>query len=244
MKLDKLVKTLRREIVANPAKAAVLGVLLLGGTYFWGPLVWKWVGGKKSAAPAVPAAAVVLPVESTPNQQGASVVAEPNEINLGWREIRRLREKDPLTRAADFQLPWNNVFFAAQVADASQPQGAEVSVKPPATVDPATLGLVLEGVVIGAKSRRAIISGKVYREQDQIMVKPGTEASQTPGARPPDVAFRLVSVFRKMVVLEREGKTWRLEMKGKDPGTQQPIEQAPTPESTSESPAEQSVPSQ
>ena len=240
VKLDKLVKTLRREIVANPAKAGVLGVLLLGGTYFWGPLAWKWVGGKKSDAAGT--AAVVLPVASAPDQQGVSV-AEQNEIKLDWREIRQRREKDPLTRAADFQLPWNQAFFAAKVADTAQSQEAEEPVKPPAIVDPGKLGLVLEGVVIGSKTRKAIISGKVYREQDQVKVSQSTEANHQPDAKQPDVVFRLMQVSRKMVKLERDGKTWSLEMKGKESGTQL-IEQAQMPQSASESPTRQGDPSQ
>ena len=241
MKLDKLVKTLRREIAANPTKAGVLGVLLLGGTYFWGPLVWKWVGGKKNDAAAT---AVVLPVTSAPNQQGVKGVAEQSEITLDWRQLRQRREKDPLTRTAEFQLSWNNAFFAAQVADVTQPETAESPVRRPATLDPGKLGLVLEGVVLGSKTRKAIISGKVYREQDQIVVQLETGAGQTPEAKQPDLVFRLVQVSRRMVKLERDGKTWSLEMKGKDPGMQLPIKQAQTSQSAVESPVEQSVPSQ
>ena len=42
VKLDKLTKQLRRDIAANPKKAAALGLMVLVALYFWGPLVWSW----------------------------------------------------------------------------------------------------------------------------------------------------------------------------------------------------------
>ena len=45
MNLNKLARQLRREAMANPKKAAVLGLLLLVALYFWGPLVWGRVAG-------------------------------------------------------------------------------------------------------------------------------------------------------------------------------------------------------
>lgn len=113
---------------------------------------------------------------------------------------------------------------------------------PPAVVDPAKLGLVLEGVVIGSKSKRAIISGKVYREQDQITVR-NTPANQDQRTRHPEIIYRLVHVSRKMVELEREGKTWRLEIGGTDPAAELlPAGPATEPPKVNESPSEKVVP--
>lgn len=221
MKLDKLVKTLRRDVAANPAKASALGGLLLVGLYFWGPLVWKCVAGKKSAS--VPtAAALPLPVASSPNPQGVSAAVQ-NEIKLDWRAIRQWRERDPLTRTADFQLPWNQAFLTPRGADATGKKGAEEQVKPPVAADPGKLGLVLEGVVIGSKVRRAIISGKVYREHDEVKVGNNKEASQTPGTKQPELVFWLKHVSRKMVELERDGRIWRLEI-GDSPPDSLPVQ--------------------
>lgn len=243
MKLDKLVKTLHREIVANPAKAGVLGVLLLAGLYFWGPLVRKWVGGSPGVAVVAPSAAAAIPVADATAQQSAGAL-EQDEFTLNWREVRQRRERDPLTRAADFQPSWNQAFLttASVGVDPSHPPVAEEPVMPPAIVDPAKLGLVLEGVVIGSKSRRAIISGKVYREQDQITVR-NTPVSQQPGIRHPDVVYMLVHISRKVVELEREGKSWRLEIGGTDPAEQlPPAEQATVPPMENESPSEKVEP--
>jgi hypothetical protein len=243
VKLDKLVKTLHREIVANPAKAGLLGVLLLAGLYFWGPLVRKWVGGNQGAVAVTPSAAAAVPVVDAASQQSAGAL-EQDEFKLNWSEVRQRREKDPLTRAADFQPSWNQAFLTTAIVgiDPSHPPADEGPVTPPAIVDPAKLGLVLEGVVIGSKFRRAIISGKVYREQDQITVK-DTPASQQAGIRHLDIVYRLVHVSRKMVELEREGKTWRLEIGGTEPVEQPlPAGQATAPQKENESPSEKVEP--
>jgi hypothetical protein len=50
VKLDKLVKQLRRDATANPKKTALLGVMALVALYFWGPLLWKGVVAEKGNA--------------------------------------------------------------------------------------------------------------------------------------------------------------------------------------------------
>src|SRR6188474_2854883 len=103
VKLDKLLKMLKRDLAANPMKAGVLGILLLGGLYFWGPLVWKWVAKK---GPAGASAAVVPSAtqESVGTQnagiQGAGT-EEKKEPEFVWREVRDRRESDPLARSAN-----------------------------------------------------------------------------------------------------------------------------------------------
>ncbi len=213
MKLDKLVKTLRRDLAANPLKAGVLGVLLLCGLYFWGPLVWKWVGKKGAAAPDV----AVVPSVSLPSAGASSVggipgsgVGESKETGPAWREVRDLRKADPLARSADFRPPWSQIFqVAATVAKAAEPD-VEAPAKQPAEVDPRNLGLVLQGVAIGPQGKKAIISGKVYRELDSITVSRDSDAPRNEIGQRSDVVFTLLRVYRKMVVVEREGKIWEL----------------------------------
>ncbi len=47
MTWNRFASQLRREIKANPGKAALLGGLLLVALYYWIPLVGKWVSGSK-----------------------------------------------------------------------------------------------------------------------------------------------------------------------------------------------------
>ncbi|MBC7855693.1 MAG: hypothetical protein IAF94_19865, partial [Pirellulaceae bacterium] len=230
MKLDKLVKTLRRDLTANPLKAGVLGVLLLGGMYFWGPLIWKWVGKKGAAAPDM----AVVPSSSPSSSSGSSGgglptsgAGESKETGPGWREVRDRRKADPLARSADFRPPWSQIFqVAATVTKAEEPE-VEVQTKQPAEVDPRNLGLVLQGVAIGPQGKKAIISGKVYREQDSITVSRDSDATRNENGQRSDVVFTLLRVYRKMVVVEREGKVWELKLTSAAAQGQPPTEFSP-----------------
>ena len=107
VKLDKLLKMLRRDLAANPMKAGVLGILLLGGLYFWGPLVWKWVA-KKGPAGASAAAIVPSATQEPIGTQNAGLqgtgTEEKKEPEFVWREVRDRRESDPLARSANFRF--------------------------------------------------------------------------------------------------------------------------------------------
>jgi hypothetical protein len=222
VKLDKLVKTLRRDLAANPMKAGLLGVLLLGGSYFWAPLVWKLVGKKGTATPgvaAIPAEPAAVQAAGLPLAQG---VGEPKETVLAWREIRNQRMRDPLVQSAEFRPQWNQVFKVADVA-AGKPQ-AESQAPIPDNSNPHALGLVLQGVAIGTKSKKAIINGKVYRELDSITLKASTGGTSDKDHGQPQMQFKLTKIARRMVEVEREGKTWQLKLASSDVKNQQPIE--------------------
>ena len=150
-------------MAANPMKAGVLGVLLLGGLYFWGPLVWKWVGKKGTAE--VPVAAVV-PAQTQGASGAQSAAVQPaagatavKETTIAWREIRDRRETDPLARSAEYRPEWNQIFQVAVVAPPPPPP-VEVESTKQKELDPRDLGLVLQGVVIGSKVKKAIVSGR------------------------------------------------------------------------------------
>ncbi|MBC7852858.1 MAG: hypothetical protein IAF94_05430, partial [Pirellulaceae bacterium] len=195
----------------------VLGVLLLGGMYFWGPLIWKWVGKKGAAAPDVAVVPdVSLPSAGAPNVGGVpgGGAGESKETGLAWREVRERRKADPLARSADFRPPWSQIFqVAATVAKADVPEVGAPAKQPAAEVDPRNFGLVLQGVAIGPQGKKAIISGKVYRELDLITVSRDADALNEEKGQQSDVVFTLLRVYRKLVVVEREGKIWELKLK-------------------------------
>jgi hypothetical protein len=224
VKLDKLVKTLRRDIAANPMKAGVLGILLLGGLYFWGPLVWKWVAKK---GPADAAAAAVVPT-ATPavGVQNAGVqgtgTEEKKETEFVWRQMRDRRESDPFARSANFRPEWNHIFQVAAAVAPAKPE-VEIAEVKQVEVKPNELGLVLQGVAISPNMNRAVISGRVYREHDLITVKQTPSTDNKHEASLPDVKFRLVRVFRKLVEVERGGKTYKLWLAA-EPETEKSLE--------------------
>lgn len=214
MKLDKLVKTLRRDLAANPMKAGVLGILLLGGLYFWGPLVWKWVA-KKGPASASAAAVIPSATHETVGTQNAGLqptgTEEKQEPDFVWRQVRDRRESDPFARSANFRPEWSHIFQVAAAVTAAKPE-VEVTEPKPVEVDPRQLGLVLQGVAISPRANRAVINGKVYRELDWITVKQTSNTTNNQEAPLPDLKFRLVRVYRKMVELQRGGKTWAIKL--------------------------------
>jgi len=200
VKLDKLVKKLRRDVAASPMKATVLGVLFLGGLYFWGPLAWKWIRGKGTAAAPQAVADTQQPAATGASTQVA--VINQAEANLPWREVRKRKENDPLARSANFRQSWSEIF---QVAATPTAGTAQVEVTRREDFDPQKLGLILQGVAIGPRSKKAIISGKVYSELDVVPAKSAA-----------DIQFRLVHVQRKMVVLEHGGSMWSLKLASTD----------------------------
>lgn len=220
VKLDKLVKTLRREVSANPMKAGVLGVLLLGGMYFWVPLFLKWMG--KTGTTAAPGAMVVPAVASEPpgglvsGGQTGNSTAVIKETAITWREMRDRREADPLARSADYRPEWNQVFQVSAAAPTPVVR-AETELRQPVELDPADLGMVLQGVVIGSKVKKAIINGKIYCEHDRVSVHQNAGKESNKDDEQPNVEFRLVRIFRRMVELERGGKSWQLQLTSVEP---------------------------
>ena len=223
MKLDKLAKTFRRDIAANPMKAGVLGILLLGGLYFWGPLVWKWVAKKGPAG--TPAAAVVPPANQEPpgiQNAGVQGTEEKKEPEFAWRQMRDVRELDPFARSANFRPEWNQIFQVAAAVAPAKPE-VEIAEVKRVEVTPKELGLVLQGVAISPNMNRAVISGKVYREHDWITVKQISSTTNNHEAPLPDLKFRLVRVYRKLVEVERGGKTWHLRLDSTEPESEKSL---------------------
>ncbi len=234
VKLEKLVKTLRRDLAANPMKSGVLGVLLLGGLYFWGPLIWKWVGKKGSAASASVVVNSPSVAELTGGQsagvQAVRGATSPIEAKVQWQEVRNLRERDPLTQSAHFSPEWGHVF---QVATAAAKDGTPQTIgeeTKKVEVGPQQLGLVLQGVTVGSKTKKAIINGVVYRELDWITAKQVEGNSENKDDHHSEFKFQMVKVHRRMVELAGGGKIWTLklaaaELEERKPAKGHPAEQ-------------------
>jgi hypothetical protein len=212
----KLGKRLRREIVANPKKATLLGVLLLVALYYWSPLVAGWVGaGDKSvagptkakpdaAAPgsqAVPAATKSSPAAPSPGALGTK--AKQPEPPRPWRQLVEWMEKDPRTQSAGplakerdpFQLRTPQVVAAPKKEPPKLPE-PEVTLQ--------GLTVVLAGTIIGPGRNLARINGKTYQPGSTI------ELSGKDGKK--KYAFTVSEVTARRVVLERQGKKFELEI--------------------------------
>ncbi|HUE73116.1 MAG TPA: hypothetical protein VMP01_19685 [Pirellulaceae bacterium] len=196
MKLGKLPAAIRRELTANPKKAAVLALLLAAAAWFWGPIVWRNLGGAKP-----PAQGQAQVVNSELHAIGSVFTAKSKTQDTpkgNWRELIAARRQDPLARPATFDPQWPQPFKVMALAVAA---GGET----PATqvvLTPAQAGLVLESIVYGKTRRAAMINGEVYREGSEVA------ASAALGSA---VTFQVVHIDRASVALERYGRTYRLE---------------------------------
>ena len=70
---------------------------------------------------------------------------------------------------------------------------------------PADLGMTLSATIVGARTKLATINGKQYREAAEIELK------ETNGA-PTTETLVLKTIGQKFVVLERQGKLFRLSL--------------------------------
>jgi len=193
VKPGKLIAAARRELTANPKKAAALALLLAAAAWFWGPIVWRTFGGAK---PPTTAQALVMSGE----QQTATTTAEaPNNVpKASWSQLLAARRSDPHTQPAKFDPNWPQPFKVQALATASagQPQHAQV------VLTPAQAGLVLESIAYGSTKRAAMINGEIYREGSEVAIAAAAGAA---------VSFQVARIDRASVVLERYGRTYRLD---------------------------------
>ncbi len=64
--MSKLIKKFKREVKANPTKAAALGGTLVVAVWFWAPLLQQWFGGDSTPAPAATTASASNTAVPTP----------------------------------------------------------------------------------------------------------------------------------------------------------------------------------
>jgi hypothetical protein len=203
VKLDKLVKQIRRDAAANPKKAAALGLMLLVALYFWAPLVWRWMGhsGKKPVR-SVNASLILIddPAEPTSQAKGKSA------SKFRWERVRQLIRSDPHMTTATFDTTWIDPFAAREQPQpevaANSMAGEAVAASAPG---PHEAGLALTSIAIGSRRRVATISGDTYQE-DQVIVVGGKDNASA------GLEFRVVRIGPQSVELERGGRTFRLEL--------------------------------
>lgn len=207
MSLDKLAKQLRRDLAANPKKAAALGLMVLVALYFWGPLLAGWFSSSSKRSTKMDTAALILtddPLE--PTQQARARTS----AKFRWERVRQLLQQDPAMVSATFNPTWVDPFTksAAMIALEQPVEAPSVSADPPlggAGAESAALSLVLNGVFVGAKTRVATINGEAYREGESLTVSGKQET-------PSSLSVRVVQIHRQGVVLEAGGKLLRLDL--------------------------------
>lgn len=202
MKLGKQLSAIRRELAANPKKSVVLLVLLAAAAWFWGPIVWRTLGGKTAAPAAVPTpvAGGQTPAAGTDIRPATASVPSGKPL-VDWRQLLAARGRDPLTQPATFDPQWPQPFKLPDAA-ANLASGTDAVGQVSTPFAPAEVGLVLQSIVYGSSNRMAVINGEVYHEGSEVAV---AAAEGSP------VSFELVRIERSRVALKRHDRQYWLE---------------------------------
>lgn len=202
MKLDKLVKQLKKDAAGNPKKAALLGVMALVALYFWAPLVWRWVKPSSDRAQlATNNVALILTDDpADASDKGRGLPAN----RFRWDRVRQLIERDSRMTSATFEAGWIDPFARTEILQPPEPIAAASKPETIQEVTPQEAGLELTSLVISPRVRTATINGETYAEKEVV------SAAAKDG--PQGVDFRIERIGRRGVELVREGKTYLLEL--------------------------------
>jgi len=195
--VNKLARRFRREALANPKKAAVLGLLVVVALYYWAPLLRGIVSPSKASgdAPAAKVDADTEP-EATADVVSAQPPTPPPDKTCPhpWTQLDEWIRQDPTTRAAEHPAGWRDPFT---LASARAEAGGREEVQPDQSeVTPTSLGIELSGTLVGSSRRVALVGGKAYREGQTIIIHQH--------GRP--IEFELAEVHLRRIVLARGGK--------------------------------------
>lgn len=197
--LKQLKSQIRREVKASPAKAAVLGLALCVGIYFWVPMVWKLVGRSKPAA--VEAADGTIDTTVLMARLGTTMDALSTPTpkpELPWRELAEQIENDPLMQRGGPLPEVRDPFHGELVATVPELEVQKLEEQQAvAEIDPQKAGLKLSSTLIGPRRNLALINGEVYTVGSQIDAGAG-------------VVFVVAEVSENEVVLVRGDQQFAL----------------------------------
>jgi hypothetical protein len=201
--LDKLAKQLRRDLSANPKKAAALGLMVVVALYCWGPLVWGWLKSGKGNKPDQAQLAKLILADDP--LEPADKAKSRSKATFRWENVRPLLARDPRMVSATFDDVWIDPFgkpaATTEASGESNSDGTPVTAGTlAADATPADLGLVLSSVAIGTRRRAATISGERYEVGDEFTPK-GKDSSL------PAVKVRVVKITPQGVELDCCGRT-------------------------------------
>jgi hypothetical protein len=189
VKLDKLLKRLKKDAAASPQKAGALGLMILVAIYFWAPLVFKSKGKTKTAI--VAGKLVIL----TDDPIIAKAAPHPATNVAHWDRVRTAIAADQFMVAARHDASWQQPFARLhtiktaqaplQTGEPGEPvernraaAGPMISTSAvePAVAKAALASVSLSMILISSRDRAAMIRGSVYRVGDVLAL--GGEAGQ------------------------------------------------------------------
>ncbi len=124
MNAQRLVRQLRREVKANPKRAALLAALLAVGIYFWAPLVAGWVSPSQTAVTQAPGS------QASGNQASANPASAVNtSAPIGVNPSTDTRNTE--SQGTTERVPWTRLWAAIRNDNRTKPAR-----KLPSTIDP------------------------------------------------------------------------------------------------------------
>ncbi len=210
MSLHNLTSQLRRDLAANPKKAAALGLMVAVALYFWGPLAWKFIksNSAKQNSKANMASLILTddPIEPSQQPKGGS------RTRFKWERVRQLIQQDPHMLSATFDATWVDPFGKPAAATTEASPTGETSAEEQAgtatkvaAIDPQSLGITLGGVMVSPRGRLAMINGEAFREGEVIALTDKRDKGVTH-------EIHVVKINRQSVDLDFGGRTFSLEL--------------------------------
>ena len=212
MKLDKLIKRLKKDALASPQKAGALGLMVLVALYFWAPLVMKNFKGKAKPGAAAGVKQVIL--GDDPVLVKAAVHPATNSAH--WDRVREALAQDRLMQPAVHQVNWQNPFqplVQAEATTVAKTRPEETRPDSKTTPNVASVegelanqllsGVSLSSVMIGKRGTTAVIRGKLFRVGDLLSFGGDNGV--------PKVEFRITAIDERGVDLKFDGQPFRLE---------------------------------
>lgn len=181
-----LVTRLMADLKANPAKVAVLGLLLAVAVYFWVPLVGQLFAPSRTAS-----------IEPQTLNIAAAIPVEEAKKNRTWREITDDIAEDPNTKPSP-KIEWERNPFEMVI----EPVEPEPEISEIETVDDFSdvqIQMLLKGTLVSANKKTALINDDSYQQGETIELASG-------------FALQISEVSTRYVVLEANGTRIQLEL--------------------------------
>lgn len=169
--IQKTTTQLTKEIKRNPAKAAVLGGLLLVAIWFWYPLIQKWMGsGSSSVASDLVESDLVIPqAEPLQSAEQPAITKKVPAGKTDWRTIAQQIGDDPWMKKGTLRDGNFDPFFPEQQTQTTLTStNVESDTTPDLDVPPETAGLAVTSVIVGGRVPLARINSQNYHVGDTI----------------------------------------------------------------------------
>lgn len=177
MWITALFTQLKNELKTNRKKAAILGVLLLVGFWFWIPRTVRMFGGKTKAASAAVTPTVAASNKQNLNQSSQqknhTEIRSQSALLFDWKQVDTLLKNEPVFQSAEIaELPKHPFQVSSDQFPSPVLPVRKQPVSPSAqqvinNIKPQQRSLeklILKSTIVGRYHRAALINGRLYDE--------------------------------------------------------------------------------